>query len=607
MEIAEIKKQIHEIFVKEKIEHVYHIDDRINSIENKKQNIIAKLRQVEIQNDPGLSSFLSENGVEIDDDEDFLISEIEDRLTIDNVPFVKSLEEVLMIEPSEPSDIDNDAFEIQQFFNTGQFTALEPTNAIDDITKKISRLKNESKILVLFDLDLSGAGGEFLHTTGVELLIRLKDVDKNQRCICSIFTHLAKDTTDEIDRRRKIIDENSNKLNSENLFVLSKSRKNDSLKFGDGIKKVVLNPYYENIKKLSLDIFESAFRESSNEFLSIDTYEFDHMISHASNVEGVWAGETLLRIFNVIFDKNIKTGFKDKNYGETVNPFFERAIKLAKHNFPIEKEDIPEFNRNRIRNLELYVDGSILNSLYEPINNGDIFEIKHSEAIHTYILVAQECDVILRSNGKRNRKNDFFTLLRIDFKNSEQISSEIEDFTKKYGLKNHYFSNKFLLNNYSNDNSELIGVVDFRNELVVYASILDLVSFNNDGTTCFDSKLQYPTNAFCQALRNRFKTIGILCNQRLEYLNSVSKTLEEQGVKDSSTIIPKLIETISPTNKTIGNLTPYNDSTFDFGITRVKRLKTVSANRLLEKYGYYLSRPAELPDYADEIDVKLVK
>ena len=608
MELDQIKAQINEILSKEKIKHVFHVDDRVSTFEQKKVAVIAGLKKIDIETDEGLVQILPEQKIDLTDDPEFIVAEVEKLLNTDNIGFVKNLLDYLKLnDVISEGDEDNDAYDIQQYFNKGQFTAIEPQGAVEAIASKIRKIGDDGKVLVLFDLDLKEAKGEFIKVTGVELLIKLKAVDGNDQCICSIFTHLVKSTDDEIIKRKQIIDEHSDKLNKSNLFVLAKKRKNDSLLFGDGIKKVILNPHYENIKDQSISLLKEAFVQSCDDFEAIDTYEFDHIILHSSNIEGVWAGETLLRVFNVIFDRNIKRDFIASKYPDQVNPFFEKAIKLARHSFPLEKSDIPSLNRDRIRNLELYVEGDILNPLFEPISNGDIFEVKSGDSNCYYILAAQECDVILRSNGKRNRKNDFFTLLKIDFKSKAQIQVEIEKFTSSFGFKNYYFSNKFALPNYYNDDHNNIGIVDFRNELMIYASILDLVSFNSDGYAKFNSTKDYPLNSFSQAVKNRFNSISKICEDKVEYLMQVQERLAEQGVTDIPSIIVKLVETVSPTNKSLGNPTPYENNGFDFGIRRVKRLKNNMSSKLLERYGYYLSRAAELPDYADEIELKDLK
>jgi len=142
---------------------------------------------------------------------------------------------------------------------------------------------------------------------------------------------------------------------------------------------------------------------------------------------------------------------------------------------------------------------------------------------------------------------------------------------------------------------------------MIYASILDLVSFNSDGYAKFNSTKDYPLNSFSQAVKNRFNSISKICEDKVEYLMQVQERLAEQGVTDIPSIIVKLVETVSPTNKSLGNPTPYENNGFDFGIRRVKRLKNNMSSKLLERYGYYLSRAAELPDYADEIELKDLK
>lgn len=606
MDLDQIKKQINEIFKKENIKHVFYVDDRVDSFGKKKQLLFALIRKkADFENDQQLIEILKASEIDTTDDPELILKNLEEKFSVDNLTLVNSLlDHFELHEPIKKEDEDNNAFDIEKYFNQGQFSALEPAKAIETITKKLRSFATE-RVLVLFDLDLAEAGGEFAErTTGVELLIRLMDNDPNNQCVCSIFTHLVKSTAGEIEERRKLILNSSGRLNKSNLFVLAKKRKNDAATFGDGIKKAILNPHYEKVKEHTVNLISTAFDKSKEELKGIDTYEFDHIVLHSSNIEGVWAGETLLRILNILFEKNVKDAFIADKYQALVNPFFEKAIKLAKTSFPSDLREIPEINRHGIRNLELYTPGYILNKSFEPINNGDIFEVQQSGAVQTYVLVAQECDIILRSDGKRNRKNDFFTLLKVDFKSKEEIETDIQNFTRDYGLKNYYYANKFLLKNYNESDPNIIGVVDFRNELMIYATILDLTSFNEDGTAKFNAANTYPLQSFCQALRNRHKNVELICKKKVDELNQIDQDFQQQNGVSLGNLLQKFVETASPTNPLVGNPYPYMGGAFDFGIRRKSRLKTLWATQLLEKYGYYLSRGADLSDYTEHIDPK---
>jgi hypothetical protein len=609
MELDQIKKNIADIFLKENVKHVFYVDDQVNAFENKKIMIIAHLRAKEtIKGDPELEGLLSSNKIDLAEEDDIIINSIEQRLIPKNSVFALSLAKLLgVVSANGTDDEDNNALDIDKYFNRSSYSALEPGNAVATIVNKVNSLPAEERVLVLFDLELDLSDDAAAQFDGVDLLMQLKRQDARNQCICSIFTHLAKSVNDEIEKRKEIIANRIDDIDKSKLFVLAKKRKNNSLKFGDGIKKVILNPLYETVKDSSIKLLQEAFEVSCDELSDIDTYEFDHMILHASNLEGVWAGETLIRILNVIFDKNIKRKFIDSGYPSLVNPFFEKAIKLARHSFPLDPSDTPELNRNKIRNLELYTEADLVNQLYEPVVNGDIFEIDCGELKQKFILVGQECDIILRSDGRRNRKNDFFTLLRIDFKTKAEIITDIEKFTASFGFKNHFFSNKFILNNFDSSDPDLVGIIDFRNELVVYASILDLTSLNLDGEAKFDILGQYPLSSYCQSLRNRHKFIKGICANKLDSIQIIEAEFQAAGVQNIDKLIQRFIETLSPTNKLVGNLSPYNSGKFDFGIRRVQRLKTYWATKLLERYGYYLSRSAELPDYTELISPKDLK
>ena len=61
----------------------------------------------------------------------------------------------------------------------------------------------------------------------------------------------------------------------------------------------------------------------------------------------------------------------------------------------------PNYNTMALQRLERYELAEYLNSHYIPIELGDIFQ-KMGDSAKRYVLLAQPCDLMVRTDGKRN-------------------------------------------------------------------------------------------------------------------------------------------------------------------------------------------------------------
>ena len=90
--------------------------------------------------------------------------------------------------------------------------------------------------------------------------------------------------------------------------------------FADGLKKVCLNTFCENIKDQTIEILKAAQEETIRQLKKFDTSDFDLTIFKSSHTEGVWEPETLLRITDIIFNDEVRKLIISKNYMASTNP-----------------------------------------------------------------------------------------------------------------------------------------------------------------------------------------------------------------------------------------------------------------------------------------------
>src|SRR5690606_13245956 len=116
--------------------------------------------------------------------------------------------------------------------------------------------------------------------------------------IVALLTHTVTSYEEELPQRLEICGRIA-ALNIIDFFVLAKSRLDKPEVFGDGLKKVLLNTYCEQVKSKTIEIIRAAQATTIEELSKFDTYDFDYTVFKTSNTEGIWEPETLLRITDV--------------------------------------------------------------------------------------------------------------------------------------------------------------------------------------------------------------------------------------------------------------------------------------------------------------------
>ena len=101
------------------------------------------------------------------------------------------------------------------------------------------------------------------------------------------------------------------------------------------------------------------------------------------------------------------------DYIKKVNPPIRKSKKFNDFKFDLPFNQDPYLHRYKLRHVELYADGAEINKLNLPVENGDIFEIYEGKLRGKYILVNQECDLMVRTNEESKGKKLSFVLQEI--------------------------------------------------------------------------------------------------------------------------------------------------------------------------------------------------
>lgn len=294
------------------------------------------------------------------------------------------------------------------------------------------------------------------------------------------------------------------------IYPLSKERltinTEDYSAFISGLKNILWVKHIELIKEHTKAIIQNAFKKTINQYLDIQPPTYKQIIVDSSFAEGCQEIDTTLRLFQIILDKKIKESITEDTLS-LINKNSDLILDIQA------QSDVncqyPEVNDQAISFIkdERFLDGSIINSIYAPIQNGDIFKINKT----LYILLCQPCNISIRSEGKRGN-NDYDTgfLVKLDLTRNIGVSkkhtfysvwSNIENELQNKGIQPKILQSqkkelaKLLeLENASNiplifeiGNPGKLYTVRLKDFHTFSLSLLDSVSFNKDGKAIINS------------------------------------------------------------------------------------------------------------------------
>lgn len=607
-----ILQNIQDLLSRLNISKIYFIDDAINQDTGKAtfkgliEGIIADGKLDELK-------AINLTGIDFTQDGAVLLDHIDE--VWDNVKHSKQLryfEKAYTItgKPEAIRDL-NVSNNLKDFFAEAQIEFLTPNEWDEKVDEILGGIADGNRLMVIFDQDLKLAQGRYADNgvQGEQLILELKQKNLSDKLVVALLTHTVTDYEGELPKRAEICNRIEG-LNVSDFFVLAKVRLEKHALFGDGIKKVCLNTYCEDVKSKTIEIIQKAQKETIAQLKTFDTYDFDHTVFKSSLGEGVWEPDTLLRITDIIFKDKIRALMISGDYVPTVNTSICSAKEISKIEFPIEDTVNPYKERFKLRHQEIYEKEVLLNKLRRPIDNGDIFLVTDGEKVkRKYILVAQECDLMVRGGqiDKGTRGSRIATLLEIETFTSENLFKDIErkylkDIEKK-AFQSHYYADKFKLE-YFEEGTNKVGIVHFSKAKTIDLNVLDLIVFNEAGEAKIDlNNPSYNADYHNFAWQSRFEIVKDEFTAKAELLTkqlAVIDATEDGDVKNSLKL--SISHLLSFVDK-LGIQINFSQNVFDFGLKRVSRVRLPKSKYILDRYYSHLARIAELHDFAHQHSV----
>ncbi|MBC8273801.1 MAG: hypothetical protein H8E40_02375 [Chloroflexi bacterium] len=471
------------------------------------------------------------------------------------------------------------------------FAELSPSLWEERRDSIINKASIQARILCLFDQNLSEADGFTSSGTksGIGLIQDVVNRDVGGSVICGLVTHTIPSLENEMLEWRRLAEESQLGLNQ--FLPLAKLRLTEGISpllFADGIKKTVLNIFCEELKAATVNVLRDAHEDAVNKLMHLDVYDFDYMILQASFSEGEWEANTLIRVFHIFQQDSIRQLMLEPAHSGNFNKNVEIARSISAIS-TIGNEPGYPWNVRRIRQNELYEEADLIR--HSPLQVGDFFELKAGNGTsHTFILLAQPCDLMVRKNGTRDDGDNIIVPLvpiadRISY---EEAESKRRGFLRKQAFLYYFYPG-------SND----VAVLRFADTHWIIIDVLDLAVLDGDGVCRLDLKTEnlLPPQ-FTVGWKDRVKMLIDKYEGQRKKLDAIERNI---AVIEDERIRKTLWQSVMP-RTSLTDLgfpsEPYSNDLFDFGLRRIRRYRQPGANRILKAYTEYLSRDADETDFA---------
>ncbi len=264
--------------------------------------------------------------------------------------------------------------------------------------EKLLTPDGDQRTLFLFDRDFSEDGGD--SDGGIKIIASLLARNDTENLICGLLTHTVtpENQSEQWDELSKAYS-----IPRDRFVVIPKLHlSRDPVLFAQTLKFVALCPDFTELKRKTKEIIADAAATAANRVDEMSIFDLDHIVFQVSAQEGLWEPDMLFRLHTLFHRLESRRLAHEGGELETI------AAKLrAVSEIPTNCAAFtPPSNAWAIQRDELFESDVYINQNHLPLEAGDIFERVGASSSKRYILLAQPCDLMVRSNGKRHPELD---------------------------------------------------------------------------------------------------------------------------------------------------------------------------------------------------------
>ena len=470
--------------------------------------------------------------------------------------------------------------------------------------RKVELLADTRRTLVLFDRDFSREGLATDAGEGeIESLLNEAPGDWK----IGLLTHTVVDADAEVTTWRSL--SKRFKAVSSRFLVIAKGRLAERPgTFPRMLKLTLLAPELEQLQQRVHEAVQEIWREANQNVLEIDPYTLEAALTGERLKEGTWGPETLLRVTGAFTQDRIRAKLR----GDTEVHRATAQIALLGQIMPAISDSM-RVRRElaEIERLEFYDSPEHLNELYFPIEAGDIFvledfdqeptkfedpraphststeiipgRIARKEGLKYLILLAQPCDLAVRSNGSRSNGLAYARMAPLHL-----ISNRVA--TQPGGTA----VGSFDLPYFDADTHAGMEARLSRQQIVPFEA-LDMCAFNADGRSALGASADTPA-LLLPNWRDHHQLLG-------KWVTKTAKqyaAMNPHRIPGKGAIAVTQALTNSGTCPSLSSLISVRGPAIHYGIRRVTRLREPYRSALLTRMAQREARDAFDPSLLDK-------
>lgn len=347
------------------------------------------------------------------------------------------------------------------------------------------------------------------------------------------------------------------------LFTVAKARITRAVndKAGEGpsleshfvslLRRLRLSMLNQQLTALAKNVIAEATERAFNRLTEITLHEFMYAVTQSSQIEGVSELDTLLRLLAIEQrDAMLNKVVKSRSLRKAIEKIRDIPVEIRKEEIS-KRTDLTE-----LRGREIYWPEQAVNRLHQPVAAGDIFEVKSGKSKDYYVVLGNDCDLMLRGTGTRNS----VLVLLAKLEEAEGKADKDTDVTLQCPLP---------------QNPALVRV-PMNKFISAHMDILDLCWLNSNGACVWKKSADHQA---LHILKSQKKRAAIL----REKLSSAASF--EQIVSMAPFAFKRMP---GPTSEKV-----------DFKLRRAGRMNTPYAQGILTKFAMVFARPSYEHNYSD--------
>lgn len=431
--------------------------------------------------------------------------------------------------------------------------------------------------LVLFDQDFSHEqqGTEDGQRMIAELEQALATLDPKPDAYYGLLTNTV-GVDEEQDRREQIIEDSG--ADAARLVVISKRNLDDQElgRFTARLRTTLLAPIFAGLLAEVTTEIETEQKAAIARARSIAPEDMEHMVVSASEREGEWPPDTLVRILEAMERAKVRSKLRTAPRVGELTQRLRRIAAIATPSEPaatvpsVPSPAAASISRHaavEILREEVYDDAAHVNVLHLPVELGDLFQRPSTGKL--WVVVAQPCDLMVRRKGVRAPELTHVTMAMLEA--SDAAGQEL------FG--------EFRLPYYFEDGAKS-GVVRLARPAFVRSIILDSCVLNENGAALLDLNADIPERLLphWQSRHVELKKVGE---------DLLTRSSAGKDSMTAAAITGQYKRDVFPATRA-----DHDGACIEWDCKRVGRVGDPYARALLTRFFQYLARDAYLTDLA---------